>query len=154
MQWWRWIIGLLGWDELWAAVVVRFSGWLSFDPAVCMAVRLACSRAARTTGASVCSSTPLCFALGESSQSQSSFAPLDALQPTQQSAMFSSVVMLMSLMMCSHERFLLRSELNWQPQYTQLVSRFITAVSIFSGIPQRLLKLNLPIFNLGCKSIQ
>ena len=107
-----------------------------------------------TTSESVLSVMPRRFAFSESIHTCNGFAPFEALQPTQHKAMFSRVAILISLMMCSHERFLLRSELNWQPQYTQLVSRFITAVSIFSGIPQRLLKLNLPIFNLGCKSIQ
>ena len=105
-----------------------------------------------TTSESVLSVMPRRFAFSESSHTCNGFAPFEALQPTQHKAMFSRVAILISLMMCSHERFLLRSELNWQPQYTQLVSRFNTAVSIFSGIPQRLLKLNLPIFNLGCKS--
>ena len=91
---------------------------------------------------------PRRFAFSDSSQSCNGFAPLEALQPTQHKAMFSRVAMLISLTICSHERFVLLSELNWHPQYTQLVSRFITAVSTSSGIPQRLLKIkSIPILS-------
>ena len=84
---------------------------------------------------------PRRFAFSDLSQTCNGFAPFEALQPTQHKAMFSRVAMLISLTICSHERFVLLSELNWHPQYTQLVSRFITAVSTSSGISQRLLKI-------------
>ena len=91
---------------------------------------------------------PRRFAFSDSSQTCNGFTPFEALQPTQHKAMFSRVAMLISLTICSHERFVLLSELNWHPQYTQLVSRFITAVSTSSGIPQRLLKIkSIPILS-------
>ena len=49
--------------------------------------------------------TPLSLVRGVASHCCSVLAPLDALHPMLHSAMFSTVAMPTSLMMCSHERF-------------------------------------------------
>ena len=72
-----------------------------------------------TTSAIVSEVMPLFLALLELNQVTKSLLPLDALQPTQQIAILSTVVILISLMMCSQDFFLALSLVNVQPQYTQ-----------------------------------
>ena len=69
-----------------------------------------------TTGAMVSADTLLRLAFGESSQARSDFAPFEALQPMQQSAIFSMVAISTLLMMCSQELTLFLSEPNSTPQ--------------------------------------
>jgi hypothetical protein len=67
------------------------------------------------------------------------FWPLLALQPRQHNAMFSLVMMVSSLMMCSQLAENLADSLgdeNLQPQYTHEVSLARTSISSLAGIPQ------------------
>lgn len=59
--------------------------------------------------------TPLFLVLLELNQVTKSLFPFEALQPTQHKAILSKVVILISLIICSQDFFLDRSELNSQP---------------------------------------
>jgi len=75
----------------------------------------------------------------DSSHTESRFWPLLELQPQQQSAIFSRVMMEASLMMCSQLAAVLRDRLagvNATPQYTQALSRSRTSCSSQAGIFQ------------------
>lgn len=75
------------------------------------------------------------------SQSETGFWLLLALQPQQQSAIFSLVIILASLIMCSQlaADFLdIFTDVNLIPQYTQTLSRSRTSLSSQAGIFQLL----------------
>ena len=82
---------------------------------------------------------PLLLQYFEFSHSESLLVPLLALQATQHRAMFSLVIILASLIMCSHEACVFLDPLedpNLTPQYTHTLSLASISFSSHSGIFQ------------------